>query len=86
MHLSAAAAPPSANPAPPAPASSVATCLRTASTWQAVQRLFGDERKHGSSDVAFALYRVGCLSCFMGAQARAGERPRAEPGALPAFF
>ena len=48
--------------------------IRLASSWQGVA---GAVLESGAScaEVAFALYRVGCLSCLMSAQQRAGDQP-----------
>ena len=48
--------------------------IRLASSWQGVAGALLESSASGG-EVAFALYRVGCLSCLMSAQQRAGDQP-----------
>lgn len=48
--------------------------IRLASSWQGVAGAVVEISASGA-EVAFALYRVGCLSCLMSAQQRAGDSP-----------
>lgn len=58
--------------APQQPQTALARQLRLAASWQDIARVLSDSTAVLTSEMAFALYRVGCFFCLMSTQHRAG--------------